>query len=493
MTNEQVEFLPILDGAVQIPTEYARDVGEIKRALEYWTMDPAFRSEFEQDPENALTTRKIHRSPQEITPFVCPAEARKLHAAEANGTDSDYPLSVRRYRHFLKEKLSARSRMRANIQVSNKDFDTWRKRQINRCIGELGYHKADGIVHSPVSFELTSGCSVGCWFCALSSKKLSDIWEYTEENASFWRDTLHIVKEVVGEGAKYGVCYWATEPFDNPDYEKFITDYTRILGRCPQTTTAASNRDISRLSRFLCLTQELGSDIDRFSILSLKMLRDIHEHFSAENLLKVELIPQNREASGQYRKAYAGRARGLSQDKPQFELVQPEQSPSTIACISGFIINMPLRTVTLITPCPSSTDWPLGHWVLDEGHFEDTAGLYRLLTGMIDTHMSSGLHIDDVISFRPDLAWESSAGETYSISSKFIRLNFSARIFTQRLLELLSQGPRSVYELASILERETGADLCDMFLVLNEYFQKGLLNEDPVYKRQHSPAEVVLP
>lgn len=491
MTNNNVEFLHLLDSTVEVPAEYARDVGDIKRALEHWTMDPVFKREFEQDPENALKTRYINRSPNEIIPFVRDKEARELRDAETNGTEGDYPISVRRYRHFLKEKLTARSRIRENIKVSDKNFGIWRKRQINRCIGELGYHKADGIVHSPVSFELTSGCSVGCWFCALSSGKLSDVWKYTDENASFWCDTLHVVKETVGEGSKYGVCYWATEPFDNPDYGKYITDYTNIIGRCPQTTTAASTRDIPRLHRFLSLAKELGSEVDRFSILSIDMLRQIHKNFAPEDLLKVELIPQNPEASAQYRKAYAGRLRLLSLSESYRDLIQPEHSPSTIACISGFIINMPCHTVTLITPCPSSSDWPLGHWILDEGRFVDVEGLRSLLTRMIRTHMSSGLNVDDVISFRPDLSWELNGDEEYSISSKYLKLNFNARFFTQRLLELIEEGTLSVYDIASIIERETGADIHDIFLALNEYFQKGLLNEDPVFKRQNSISEVV--
>ena len=487
------KFLRLLDGTVHVPDDYARDVGEIKRLLELWTIDPAFRDRYTASPQRALDGLDIRRTVEEISPFVCNDKARELQKAEAEGKDEGYPLSVRRYRHFLNEKLKARSRMREDIKVSDHNFTIWRKRQINRCMGTLGYRKADGIVHSPVSFELSSGCSVGCWFCALASEKLSDTWPYADANAGLWKDTLQVVKEVVGPGSKYGVCYWATEPFDNPDYEKYIGDFARILGRCPQTTTAAPTRDIPRLRRFLSLARELDSDIDRFSILSLKMLKSVHENFTPEELLRVELIPQNPEASSQYRKAYSGRTRMPSLKKSYRDLAQSEHSPSTIACITGFIISMPRRSVSLITPCPSNSDWPLGHWVLAKGTFQSADDLHALLTNMMDENFSSGLRIDDRLSFRDDLGWEIDSDDAYCINSPHMKLEFKTRPYIRDLLNLIGKGKYRVHEIAKMLERRKGADLHDVFLTLNELHQKGLFNEDPAFPQRSDKSQGAKP
>jgi len=140
---------------------------------------------------------------------------------------------------------------------------------------------------------------------------------------------------------------------------------------------------------------------------------------------------------------------------------------------------MPRGTVSLITPCPSSEDWPLGHWVIDEGKFQNARELKELLQQMINNHMKSGLTLDTRISLRKDLSWEKNKSGGYSVSSKYLRLNFKPRFFTEKLLQLISEGTHSVYDIAGAIESETGAELHDIFLAMNEYFQKGLFNQDP--------------
>ena len=123
--------------------------------------------------------------------------------------------------------------------------------------------------------------------------------------------------------------------------------------------------------------------MDRFSIVSLGWLNTIHDNFTAEELLKVECIPQNREATATRQfKANAGRARKFAA-KRRDELVPADQG-STIACVSGFLFNMVDRSVQLITPCAATERWPLGYWVLDQGTFATPRELRELLQTMID-------------------------------------------------------------------------------------------------------------
>ena len=156
--------------------------------------------------------------------------------------------------------------------------------------------KADGLVHATCCFELAKGCSVGCWFCGVAAPKLGGMFQATPENRKMWRGALKVVRSVVGPGAKRGFCYWASDPLDNPDYEKFACDFHHILGTFPQTTTAIPLRDAQRTRRVLSLSQERGCDLNRFSVLTLKTFERIFQEFTPQELVYVELIPQNKES-----------------------------------------------------------------------------------------------------------------------------------------------------------------------------------------------------
>ncbi|MCW5315509.1 radical SAM family RiPP maturation amino acid epimerase [Nostoc sp. KVJ3] len=219
-------------------------------------------------------------------------------------------------------------------------FKAWRLRQIRRTFSEFGFEKADSIVHAPFAIELSKGCSVGCWFCGVAAQRLEGIFYYSQENASLWRGVLEVLKEVIGPGASQGFCYWATDPLDNPDYEHFLIDFHTILGNFPQTTTASAMRNPQRTKNLLKLSKEKNGIVERFSLLTLKEFDKVHQEFSAEELMSVELICQNDEALGA--KAYAGRAREERFRKRieasnHFDSTADSGVSETIACVSGFI------------------------------------------------------------------------------------------------------------------------------------------------------------
>lgn len=103
----------------------------------------------------------------------------------------------------------------------------------------------DNVLYYPVAFELSKGCSVQCPFCGLAASRLAGIARY-EENRLLWHGILAAVLEIIGPAAGMGPCYFATEPLDNPDYERFMAGYREIFGTVPQTTTAAALREPER-------------------------------------------------------------------------------------------------------------------------------------------------------------------------------------------------------------------------------------------------------
>lgn len=478
MTTESATAptLSLMGDLSTIPQEYLSQIANIKRVLERWTMDPSFREAFVENPESALGSTGLPVRPEEIVPLVDNEEAKKLSEAIAAGKGEDYPISVLRYRAFCREKRLHRTQVREECRPSHPSLAAWRARQINRCVGELGIQKAEAIVHAPAAFELSKGCTVGCWFCGVSAPKFEHWYPYTEENGALWRGALQVLKDIMGPCVKQGFLYWATDGLDNPDYEKFVVDFHQVTGRCPQTTTAQANKDIDRTRGLLQLAQSLDSEINRFSVISLDMMRKIHAGFEAEELIRVECIPQNREAQEKYQKAKAGRARKFAEKRTKE--VRSDEDSSTIACVSGFLFNMVERSVKLITPCNSSERWPLGYWVLAEGTFNSPEELRSWLEKTIEQHIRPALELSDVVRLRPDLTWEVD-GDKFYVISRWIKITLSNHQEPARLLEMLDKGTYTAEEIALKRERESHVSLEETFLLLNDMFKKGLFDEEP--------------
>ena len=150
------------------------------------------------------------------------------------------------------------------------------------------------ITHPILAFELSAGCTIGCWFCGVSADRFHGNFAYTAENARLWRAILDHCVDLFGTGAQTGFCYWATDPTDNPDYPRFLADYHAATGNLPQTTTAAPLKNLAFTREILRLSDQHRCVINRFSILTLRILDAVHAAFSAEELMGVELVLQNR-------------------------------------------------------------------------------------------------------------------------------------------------------------------------------------------------------
>jgi radical SAM family RiPP maturation amino acid epimerase len=379
------------------------------------------------------------------------------------------------YRELLSGWRQATFAMRAasTASPSNVKMAAWRRRQIKRCDAELGAAKNAHLVNVPVAFELNRGCSVGCWFCSVAAPKLTEKAVYADIGP-LWRDVLSVVREVVGDAARWGFCYWATDPLDNPDYEQFCLDFTEILGRFPQTTTAIALQDVERTRRVLKLSREHGCELNRFSILSMSMLEKVLQSFTPEELLHVSLLPLNKEAG--FAKSRSGRAR--QGRVPRGHLVSDEAHASTTSCISGFLFNMVDRRVQLVTPCNASDRWPLGHWVIDEFYFENGDDLRRKMLACIETCMPIALPSVRVVRFHRALAL-SMGGQSIHLESSWTTYELHSLPFAKEFSERIGQGARTAGELALEMEACYGLPLAHTLYRCQQLFELGLLDEEP--------------
>ncbi|MGZ8781492.1 MAG: radical SAM family RiPP maturation amino acid epimerase, partial [Thermoanaerobaculia bacterium] len=248
-----------------------------KRFNERWVADPTFRTAMGEDPIGALARHRLPVRPEDVRP---PRQADLSDASMGTRAMWQIVNAKSRVMHqfYREDGAPADARIRA-----------WRAREIARQGLALGPFHVRSNIHSSISFELTKGCSVGCWFCALSPDKLTGVFRY-DENRELWRDTLTVFGEALGPALRTGFLYWASDPLDNPDYEKFCRDFHELTGVYPPTTTALALKNPARTRALLAESQERGVWLNRFSIITLKMLDAVHKEFTPEELARVECL-----------------------------------------------------------------------------------------------------------------------------------------------------------------------------------------------------------
>lgn len=376
---------------------YLRMVGHLKRAAELYAGDADFRARFDGAPEDALRAARLS---------VEPDAARLLLAGPSGADDADPPRQYAAYCRFTAEKIRLREEMKTRLCApSDERFRAWRGRQSRRCWIEMGARNF-AFVHAPLAFELSLGCSVGCPFCGLAAERLQKVFRWSEENERLWRGVLRAAHEAVGDAAGHGTCYYATEPLDNPDYERFIEAYYDEFGIVPQTTTAAAARHPERVRRILAMGRRLSPHIDRFSLTSREAFRAVMELFSVEELVPVELLTQFPEAPSCLF-AKAGRARDYErQDK-----VDQSELLDTIACLSGFVINMAEGSIRLVTPVSPDEAHPTGERLYAKEYFSTAGEFCAALSGLMEAYMPQRLEYGRRLRLHPFVHFSAENGE----------------------------------------------------------------------------------
>lgn len=364
----------------------------MRRFYERWVADSAFRGQLAADPRATLEAAGLKLAVDDVASLLGPTP--EGHSPGVQQMWDEVTQKDRWVQEFY----------RAYAVPDDPRIQRWRERQVARQRLDLGPHFADANIHSSLAIELTKGCTGRCWFCAVGAEAFEGHWPYTNDNALLWRGMLDALRSRLGPAAASGFLYWATDPMDNPDYERFCTDFCEVVGVFPPTTTALALRDVARTKRLLALAEAHGCWLNRFSVLSLKALDQIRSAFSEEELALVECLPLNRGAAFAY--GNAGRFRDHALQSPELLDEQrgklrwapwwasdeayrsSEDYPnSSIGCVSGLLINVVARSVQLISPCTADDRWPLGYHIYDEAHYDSLEGFQACLDRIIDIQM----------------------------------------------------------------------------------------------------------
>jgi radical SAM family RiPP maturation amino acid epimerase len=450
--------------------EFARELSRVAHAkvfLEMYRGDPEYRELVSTQPATALAKYNLNLELEEINPLL---DRYWFNKETKNPFDCSL---IERIEDF-KQIINRNNSYSIEDAIANPAYKAWRRRQINRCNSQMAKSLHDSIGHFPIAFELSKGCSVGCWFCSVSAPRLEDIFFYTPENARLWREVLAMFQQTIGLATADSFCYWATDPLDNPDYEHFLCDFQTLLGKFPPITTAQALKNSDRTRGILKLSLEKGCKNNRFSIISLKMLRQIHQEFTPEELFLISLVQQHKEAA--IPKANAGRMRERIKKYPnkKQQEVYDETLAGTNTCVTGFLVNMVDCTIKLISPCPASDIYPHGYRTYAEGSFNNANDLRNFVEQTIETYMPLSVRDEDMMRFRDDLQYES-LDNGFKVFNRMFTLKLQNNPHLKQLGEIINQGNKTVKEIIDLFQI-LGVSSYQVRQSLNLMFDKGILD-----------------
>ncbi|MBD3308580.1 radical SAM family RiPP maturation amino acid epimerase [candidate division KSB3 bacterium] len=490
---------------LEIPQTYAellrrfsdqelQEIAQIKRVFEWVQGDPAFCQAVDTGQLPPAMRERLERigiafdlehlailwkSPERVRQYVEACRTGSVEELPQAILDevASYPL-FEHWMRFISLKQAYEKRVRRQILPvpQHPQFDAWRSRRIASVRSELGFYGYT-INHPILSFELSDGCSVGCWFCAFATRKLTQNLEYADAKDFFQRVAQSCVSLFGKAQAAQAMLYCGTEPHDNPGYLQFVKDYTAITGSPPFTSTAVAH-DPPWLREVIAFYRQGPYAALRISVLSKAMLLKIHDLYSSDELRDVELLMQMKDhvrpkvASGRILKEEEGlRAR---QDGHYLDGGAVPQG--SIECMSGFLINMVNRTMQVISPCYSSAKWPYGYRIFDETSFHDADDFPQAIDRLITRSMPENPNADMPMRFRDDLVYRPHADGFDLLSPNQVH-HFRGKALYGHVGDCIAGNTLTYTELCDHMLETAHFNLVTVIALIKKLFDSGLLDE----------------
>ena len=380
--SDDVTIQPVYGADGTTSPSYLDDLSAAKRLADWMTFVPTPDRQAGQTAAARFAGSDVDLSNPHLRP---------LWDSTWSGEGAAPPLVITRHEARIAERRwRVHLARRAATAITDPTFAIWRRRQLLRLGNEIGPHHSERQALHPVAFELQSGCSVGCWFCGVSAPPLTRLWRYTDQTGRFWRAVLQLFRERLGPATAHGFCYWASDPLDNPDYERFAEDFRSVLGRYPQMTTAIALRDPARTARILDAAWASEREVHRISVMGMGQFRRIMRTFTPRQMLLVDLVPLH--GPGMTGKVAAGRARQRTVAASDVAASDAgggaaTHDQATIACLGGFLLNMAEGTIRLVVPCRPDDRHPDGVRTITRDVFTDPASLATVVDRMIRMSM----------------------------------------------------------------------------------------------------------
>ncbi|MTI83413.1 MAG: radical SAM family RiPP maturation amino acid epimerase [Firmicutes bacterium] len=486
MSNKHTNnYKKVLDAFTRDELHY---ISQVKRFFEWYEGDADFRTAVNAgriNPKQQERMKQIGidfhtkemallwKNPEIITECTC--QTHEDIPAEHVEMLKNYPLMELWFRFIRHKKTQFREACAQRFPVLNTRFDNWRNRHIASAQSELGAYN-QFIDHPSLAIELCDGCSVQCWFCAFSSNKLQSTLDYNN-NKDFFRGIAQVCTDIFGgQAAGMALLYYATEPYDNPHYIDYIKDYDDITGS-PVCTSTAVGTDKKWIDDLLAYYRPRTLPWPRLSVLSTKMLHKIHDNHSPDELRDVSLHMQMKDSERE--KVSGGRIFSQKDDMRQRDstnYLQDAVPQGTIACVTGFYINLVRKDIKLVSPCYTSEKWPYGYRVFDEASFDTVEDFRNTVLEMIERNMPDTPPAHMTLRLRDDLICKPLENGFDLISPNQIH-HFQNKSVFKALGELLMNTPVSYQDAGDILVDKYRQDPFAVQAVLKYLFTNGFLDE----------------
>jgi len=445
-------YIPASYADYQISARDFDAFAEVKRFQERWVTDPEFRAQLPQAPQATVDRYQIAVDPMPLQ-FVW-QNPKRPHFEVPAAADHQNPW-VRAYKLYLRwqQAYGVYAMAKEALLGADPRYVAWREREMARCQLAMGPQRAAMGLYLPFAVELTVGCSVGCWFCGLSAESLTGSWPATARHRAHWRQLLEVMKDFFGDYAQRGFLYWATDPMDHPRYEDFAEDFAQVLGAWPAFTSAIPMRDLERTRRLIEKSRRGHCSRQRFSILTVRGLDELHAAFTARELADVDVVPVNKGSllglaiAGRVLTKQGRMTRRLDEERNKVReilLHQPQGADKddlggheSITCVAGFLLNLPERRLQLIAAVPACAEHPDGLVVLSESRWQEPEDFAVKLGRMVDWHMPAELPWDRPLALLSGLRLERDAGESLLLSAKGRQLRYRSRHCSAEQLEKL--------------------------------------------------------
>ena len=439
-----------------------------KRCIEYFEADPDFRTRFLSDGRTAVASLGFYDLPD---PDAAVEGIRQICIEGIGNVDDRTQINNPYLKAFfaaIDEVSASVRRSHAENSFRNRELYVYANRVRSRCRMENRILRwQENVQYYPLCFELGYGCRPQCSFCGFAAPPFEENYPYTNENRDLWRTLLTGMRERLGPIAATAVCYFATEPFDNPDYELFLGDFEDIMGDIPQTTTAAADVDPGRVKAFLARVGEerlRRKASVRFSVRSLAQFQRIMELYSPDELAYVELLINNPESAGRY--SDSGRTR-LSAQIPD-----EKRCRYSINCVAGIRVNMARRTIRFIEPMLPDAKYPTGIRTRAETRFDGADDFFREADRMYAEYAAGFLRPERTITLNPNIRTET-VGSTIRFCGDGISYRVSRGYVLETALEGLPTGT-SFSELRAKLGLFPGTAE-ELYEHLNALYMRGYL------------------
>ena len=233
-----------------------------------------------------------------------------------------------------------------------------------------------------------------------------------------------------------------------------------------------------RLRKMFQYIKDKNAFVQRFSMIKPKDLKEIREFFTPEELFLCEQIPQyDNERSP---KATSGRTRKIvlkKQERGQkINFHYNLEDTGSIACVSGFLINLVSKSIKLITPCNASDKWPLGYRILGQSIFNDHESAFDTIVALIDQHIQDSLKLKNKINLHRGVKLTQENGSTLHFSRYGYVVSINDLDRADLYCKYLEEGNYSMRQICMNLSAE-GVDTVKSMKTLYKIREFGVIDE----------------